>query len=319
MQYLKADTVTEVLIGPVVAVGDGFTPVTSLTIAGADEAEIIKHGATTVTAITGTLAAITSADGYYALDLVVGDVDTEGRLTILINDDSLCLPVRHDFMVVNANVFDSLFAAATTDYLQIDAIQHIGTAYATPTTNGVPEVDVTHVAGTAQTAGDLAAMITAVDDLVDTEVAAIKSDTAAILTDTGTTLDTKLNDIQGATFSSATDSLEAIRDRGDAAWTTGAGGSDRLLMVDTTIATLSSQTSFTLTAGSADNNAYLNCTIVIEDVSTATQKAVGLISAYTGATKTVTLKYDPGIFTMAATDKVYIIVGYPVRPAGGTL
>jgi len=159
MQYLKADTVTEVLIGPVVAVGDGFTPVTSLTIAGADEAEIIKHGATTVTAITGTLAAITSADGYYALDLVTGDVDTEGRLTILINDDSLCLPVRHDFMVVNANVFDSLFAAATTDYLQIDAIQHIGTAYATPTTNGVPEVDVTHVAGTAQTARDIGASV----------------------------------------------------------------------------------------------------------------------------------------------------------------
>src|SRR3990172_8371240 len=177
MQYLKADTVTEVLIGTVVAVGDGFTPVTSLTIAGSSDLEIIKHGATTVTAITGTLAAITSADGYYALDLVTGDVDTEGRLTILINDDSLCLPVRHDFMVVNANVFDSLFAAATTDYLQIDAIQHIGTAYATPTTNGVPEVDVTHVSGTAQTAGDLAAMITAVDDFVDTEVTAIKTKT----------------------------------------------------------------------------------------------------------------------------------------------
>jgi len=47
---------------------------------------------------------------------------------------------------------------------------------------------------------------------------------SAILTDTGTTLDTKLNDIQGATFSSATDSLESIRDRGDAAWVTGAGG-----------------------------------------------------------------------------------------------
>lgn len=48
---------------------------------------------------------------------------------------------------------------------------------------------------------------------------------AAILTDTGTTLDTKLNDIQGATFNTSTDSLEAIRDRGDASWTTGAGGS----------------------------------------------------------------------------------------------
>ena len=78
MQYLRADSVTEVTIGPAVAVGDGFTPVTSLTIAGADEAEIIKHGATAVTAIAGTLAAITGADGYYALDLSTGETDTEG-------------------------------------------------------------------------------------------------------------------------------------------------------------------------------------------------------------------------------------------------
>ena len=108
-------------------------------------------------------------------------------------------------------------------------------------------------------------------------------------------------------FDKTTDSQEAIRDRGDTSWVTGAGGSDRLLMVDTTIATLASQISFTLTGGSDDDDAYINCTIVIEDASTATQKAVGLISAYTGATKTVTLKYDPGIFTMAITDKVYIL------------
>lgn len=119
---------------------------------------------------------------------------------------------------------------------------------------------------------------------------------------------TKLaDDNGGADFDATTDSQQAIRDRGDAAWTTGGGGSDRLLMVDTTIATLASQTSFTLTAGSADDDAYVNCTIVVEDVSTATQKAVGLISAYTGGTKTVTLKYDPGVFTMAVTDKVYIL------------
>lgn len=54
------------------------------------------------------------------------------------------------------------------------------------------DANMTHVAGTAQTAGDLATMITAVDDLVDTEVAAIKSDTAAILVDTGTTLDGRI-------------------------------------------------------------------------------------------------------------------------------
>jgi hypothetical protein len=127
MQFLKADTNTEVLIGPVVAVGDGFTPVTTLSPSTADEAELIKYGgasALTVTSISGsTMTAISGADGYYTLDISTGNTDTEGFLTVLFNDDSLCLPVRHDFMVVNANVYDSLFAAATTDYLQTDAVQ----------------------------------------------------------------------------------------------------------------------------------------------------------------------------------------------------
>jgi len=52
---------------------------------------------------------------------------------------------------------------------------------------------------------------------------AIKADTANILTDTGTTLDTKINDIQGATFATGTDSLEAIRNQGDSAWITATG------------------------------------------------------------------------------------------------
>ena len=124
---------------------------------------------------------------------------------------------------------------------------------------------------------------------------------------TKTQQDTSFNTVMGATFVEATDSLEALRDRGDAAWVTGAGGSDRLLMIDTTIATLASQTSFTLTAGSADDDAYNNATIVIEDASTATQKAIGIISNYVGSSKTITLKYDPGIFTMAPTDKIYIL------------
>lgn len=56
-----------------------------------------------------------------------------------------------------------------------------------------------------------------------TDVANVKTDTAAILVDTGTTLDAKLNNIQGATFDTATDSLEALRNRGDAAWITATG------------------------------------------------------------------------------------------------
>jgi hypothetical protein len=123
MIYLKADTAVEILVGPAVAVGDGFTPVTNLVGASADEYELIKYnGATALTAAapTNALAAITGADGYYSLELAIGDVGTEGPLWLVINDDSLILPIRHEFMVVNANVYDSLFAAASTDLLQVD-------------------------------------------------------------------------------------------------------------------------------------------------------------------------------------------------------
>ena len=92
-----------------------------------------------------------------------------------------------------------------------------------------------------------------------------------------------------------------------------------LLMADTTIATLASQISFTLTDGSADDDAYNGCTIMIVDNATETQKAVGVVSDYTGSTKTVTLVSDPGVFTMAATDKVYILAPNTVTGTKNTL
>lgn len=60
-------------------------------------------------------------------------------------------------------------------------------------------------------------------DNLSAGAAALEVTMQAILTDTGTTLDTKLNNIQGATFDTATDSLEALRNRGDAAWITATG------------------------------------------------------------------------------------------------
>lgn len=75
-------------------------------------------------------------------------------------------------------------------------------------------------------------------------------------------------------------------------------------ILDTTIATLSSQTSFTLTAGPADNNSLIGCMVIVHDIASAIQKAIGIVSAYTGSTKTVTLAVDPGIFTMAANDNI---------------
>lgn len=60
---------------------------------------------------------------------------------------------------------------------------------------------------------------------VSADIATIDSNVDAILVDTGTTLENHLVGMKGATFDTATDSLEAIRNRGDAAWITGGGGS----------------------------------------------------------------------------------------------
>lgn len=78
------------------------------------------------------------------------------------------------------------------------------------------------------------------------------------------------------------------------------------VLQSTTIATLASQTSFTLTAGSPDNDAYNGLVAVITDQSTSTQKAVVPIMDYVGSTKTVTLPIAPG-FTIAAGDSIAIL------------
>lgn len=86
------------------------------------------------------------------------------------------------------------------------------------------------------------------------------------------------------------------------------------VLLQTTIATLASQTSFTLTAGSADDNAYNGDEIKITDATTGNQIATGVISDYVGSTKTVTLLNDPVIFTMAANDIVDIVLSRALKP-----
>ena len=69
----------------------------------------------------------------------------------------------------------------------------------------------------------------------------------SISVDTGTTIPATLTQMQGAGFDSATDSLKSIRDRGDAAWTTGGGGSTSASVIsdrvwDETVRTLTANT-----------------------------------------------------------------------------
>ncbi len=79
------------------------------------------------------------------------------------------------------------------------------------------------------------------------------------------------------------------------------------IMTATTILSLASQVSFTLAAGSTDDDAYNDCMIVCKSVSTPARKAIGLISDYTGSSKTVSLVADPGVFTLAVGDEVFVM------------
>lgn len=77
-------------------------------------------------------------------------------------------------------------------------------------------------------------------------------------------------------------------------------------VLNTTIATLASQTSFTLTAGPAEDDALNGCVVYIHDVASAVQGGFAVVSDYTGSTKTVTLVAGT-TFTAAASDNVMVM------------
>jgi len=109
-----------------------------------------------------------------------------------------------------------------------------------------------------------------------------------------------------ATFATDSITADALAADGVAEIAAAAGGGANIL-VSTTIATLATQTSFTLTAGCDQDDAYNSMMVVVQDAGDATLKAVGYVATYTGATKTVTLQADPAVFTMAAGDTVSIL------------
>jgi len=76
-------------------------------------------------------------------------------------------------------------------------------------------------------------------------------------------------------------------------------------VLNTTIATLSSQTSFTLTAGPAEDDALNGCVVWIHDIASAVQIGKAIVADYRGSTKTVTLAAG-ATFTVAAGDNISV-------------
>jgi len=163
MLRLKQSTSVKVIIGPFVDVTDGYTPETGITLGAADAAEILKHDSATVVDISSnTWAAVTSADGLYALTLSTTDTNTVGMMTVYIYDTSVCRPVRADFMVVEANAYDSLVAG--TDDLEVDAIAVSGDTTAADNLEGAAE---TIVLSTCTTGSSTTSVITNLTEATD--------------------------------------------------------------------------------------------------------------------------------------------------------
>jgi hypothetical protein len=158
---LRQSTQVIVVIGPFVDVTDGFTPETGITLSGADEAEILKANTSTTTDISGaTWAAITGCDGYYALTLTTTLTDTIGPLTVMVNDDSVCLPVFARFQVIEEAAYDTIYAAsalpASTTNITAGTVT---TATNVTTVNGLAAnvITATSIAADAITAAKIAA------------------------------------------------------------------------------------------------------------------------------------------------------------------
>lgn len=146
---LKQSTAATVKLGPFVDATDGFTAETALTISQAD-IRLSKNGG--AFAQTNNAAGAThDENGFYGVPLNTTDTGTLGHLRVAVSEGG-ARPLAQDFLVVPANTYDSLVSG--TDVVDVSVTQWLGTAAATPSVAGVPEVDLTHVNGSAVSVGD---------------------------------------------------------------------------------------------------------------------------------------------------------------------
>lgn len=159
MRFLRTNTAVRLTVGPFFDATDGITPEVALTATNEKLTLMVDDGNvptlvldTTATASGGSndMVHVTGDDaGFYDLELAAANVNYLGRAMLAITYATDHCPVFHEFMILPAMVYDSMVLG--TDVLQADVTQWLGTAAATPTVAGVPEVDITHIGGTAAT------------------------------------------------------------------------------------------------------------------------------------------------------------------------
>lgn len=108
-QWIKQSTASTIKLGPFLDDTDGKTPETGLTISQAD-IRLSKNGGAFAQS-NNTAGATHNENGYYDVPLNTTDTNTLGTLRVAVSESG-ALPVWQDFMVVPANVWDSMFGSS---------------------------------------------------------------------------------------------------------------------------------------------------------------------------------------------------------------
>jgi hypothetical protein len=160
MRFLKTNTATIITVGPFYDKTDGVTIETALTITNERITFIVDNndgsaptlvldnvtGATSGT--SNDLNYITNNDaGLMQMELSAANVNYLGRAMLSITDAANHCPVFHEFMILPANIFDSLVAG--TDVLDASMTQILGTAVSAPATAGILDVNLKNIANAA--------------------------------------------------------------------------------------------------------------------------------------------------------------------------
>ena len=117
MIFLKQSTSTTIVIGPIVDATDASAE-TGLTISQSDVL-LWKHGGGGLSAKNESSAATHRSNGLYTVPLDATDTNTLGQLIVNVAEAGT-LVYRGEYMVVPANVYDSMFGS---DKLQVDAVE----------------------------------------------------------------------------------------------------------------------------------------------------------------------------------------------------
>lgn len=251
-------------------------------------------------------------------DFSLTSSETTGKKISITVADSATKAVEDQFLSIET--YGHASAQYQADYslanLPANVVQLLGTAWLAPATAGTPDVNVISGAITAIQSGlataaalaALAAKFTGIT-LVARWLGLLAGKTAD-----STTLAEVQATVAGAGYDNTTDSMEAIRDRGDVSWLTGSAGDT--LIVAPILATQPSS----VIRNSGTNQAFRysplpSGPLVIVDsagaaIDLSTWDLKMLCRSVTQADQTFTLTLTDGDLSVGGTDHNYVYVDY---------